>query len=30
MIPYVGPHLDVGMDSMKFRVDNTGAVMILE
>lgn len=30
VIPYVGPHLDVGMDSMKFRIDNTGAVMFLE
>ncbi|MDR6555502.1 DUF3888 domain-containing protein [Paenibacillus qinlingensis] len=30
VIPYVGPHLDVGMDSMKFRVDNTGVVMIQE
>jgi len=30
VIPYVGPHLDVGMDSMKFRVDNMGAVMVLE
>jgi len=30
VIPYVGPHLDVGMDSMKFRVDNTGSVMVLE
>ncbi|MFD0618238.1 DUF3888 domain-containing protein [Paenibacillus sp. GCM10027629] len=30
VIPYVGPHLDVGMDSMKFRIDNTGAVMVLK
>ncbi|NOU97861.1 DUF3888 domain-containing protein [Paenibacillus sp. LMG 31456] len=29
-IPYVGPHLDVGMDSMRFRIDNTGTVMVLE
>lgn len=30
VFPYVGPHLDVGMDSMKFRVDNMGAVIVLE
>lgn len=30
VIPYVGPHLDIGMDSMKFRIDNTGAVMAQE
>lgn len=30
VIPYVGPHLDIGMDSIKFRVDNTGDVLVLE
>ena len=30
VLPYIGPHLDVGMDSMNFRVDNTGAVKVLE
>lgn len=30
VIPYVGPHLDIGMDLMKFRIDNTGAVVTLE
>lgn len=30
VLPYVGPHLDVGIDSMKFRIDNSGAVMVLE
>lgn len=29
-IPYVGPHLSVGMDLMRFRIDNTGIVRVLE
>lgn len=30
LIPYVGPHLDVGMDSIKLRVDNAGKVEVVE
>jgi len=30
VIPYVGSHLDVGVDSMKFRIDNTGTITVLE
>jgi hypothetical protein len=26
VIPYVGPHLSVGKDTMKFRIDNLGRV----
>jgi hypothetical protein len=29
VIPYVGPHLDVGKDTMKFRIDNMGRVEIV-
>nr|WP_244660905.1 DUF3888 domain-containing protein [Paenibacillus sp. CFBP 13594] len=29
-IPYVGPHLDVGLDSMRFSIDNSGSVVVLE
>ncbi|WP_091175155.1 DUF3888 domain-containing protein [Paenibacillus sp. 1_12] len=29
VIPYVGPHLDVGIDKIKFQIDNTGKVSIL-
>lgn len=29
VIPYVGPHIDVGKDSMRFRVDNLGSVEIV-
>jgi hypothetical protein len=29
VIPYVGPHLDVGKDTMKFRIDNIGGVEIV-
>lgn len=29
-IPYVGPHLDVGMDSLRFSIDNAGTVTVLE
>jgi hypothetical protein len=29
VIPYVGPHLDVGKDTMKFRIDNSGRVEIV-
>ncbi|WP_233567011.1 DUF3888 domain-containing protein [Cohnella endophytica] len=29
VIPYVGPHLDVGIDKMKFQIDNAGKVSIL-
>ncbi|MDQ0720133.1 hypothetical protein QF049_001394 [Paenibacillus sp. W4I10] len=29
-IPYVGPHLDVGIDSMRFSIDNSGSVVVLE
>jgi len=29
-IPYVGPHLSVGMDSLWFRIDNAGTVTVLE
>jgi hypothetical protein len=28
VIPYIGPHLDVGKDTMKFRIDNLGRVEI--
>ncbi|MGF7036658.1 hypothetical protein J2T17_007732 [Paenibacillus mucilaginosus] len=30
LTPYVGPHLDVGMDSIKFHVDNAGKVTVAE
>ncbi|WP_307448858.1 DUF3888 domain-containing protein [Paenibacillus sp. V4I3] len=30
MTPYVGPHLDVGIDAIKFRIDNSGTVEVLE
>jgi hypothetical protein len=29
VIPYVGPHLSVGKDTMKFRIDNLGRVEII-
>lgn len=29
-IPYVGPHLDVGLDSMRFSMDNSGLIVVLE
>ncbi|WP_306440277.1 MULTISPECIES: DUF3888 domain-containing protein [Paenibacillus] len=29
-IPYVGPHLDVGLDSMRFSIDNSGLVVVFE
>ena len=29
-IPYVGPHLDVGLDSMRFTIDNSGSIVVLE
>ncbi|MGV2882444.1 DUF3888 domain-containing protein [Paenibacillus taichungensis] len=29
-IPYVGPHLDVGLDSMRFSIDNSGSIVVLE
>ncbi|WP_145326421.1 DUF3888 domain-containing protein [Paenibacillus xylanexedens] len=29
-IPYVGPHLDVGIDSMRFSIDNSGSIMVQE
>ncbi|WP_251038370.1 DUF3888 domain-containing protein [Paenibacillus albidus] len=29
VIPYVGPHLSVGKDKIKFRIDNTGKVEIV-
>jgi hypothetical protein len=29
VIPYVGPHLSVGKDTMKFRIDNFGRVEIV-
>lgn len=28
--PYVGPHLDVGMDLISFKIDNRGTVEVLE
>lgn len=28
--PYVGPHLDVGTDSMRFSIDNAGTIVVLE
>jgi hypothetical protein len=27
VIPYVGPHIDVGKDKMKFQIDNTGKIV---
>ncbi|MGC5772526.1 DUF3888 domain-containing protein [Paenibacillus pabuli] len=29
-IPYVGSHLDVGLDSMRFSIDNSGSIVVLE
>jgi hypothetical protein len=29
VIPYVGPHIDVGKDSIRFRIDNLGRVQIV-
>lgn len=29
-IPYVGPHLDVGIDSMRFSIDNFGSIVVVE
>lgn len=29
-IPYVGPHLDVGIDSMRFSIDNSGSIVVQE
>ncbi|WP_426252012.1 DUF3888 domain-containing protein [Paenibacillus pabuli] len=29
-IPYVGPHLDVGIDLMRFSIDNSGSTVVLE
>jgi hypothetical protein len=29
VIPYVGPHLSVGKDTMKFRINNSGRVEIV-
>jgi hypothetical protein len=29
VIPYVGPHIDVGRDTMRFRIDNLGRVEIV-
>jgi len=29
-LPYVGPHLDVGIDSMRFSIDNSGSIVVLE
>lgn len=28
-IPYIGPHLDVGVDSMRFSIDNSGSIEVL-
>jgi hypothetical protein len=28
IIPYVGPHLSVGKDMMKFRIDNNGMIKV--
>lgn len=30
VIPYVGPHIDVGTDAMLFRIDNFGNVELVE
>lgn len=30
VIPYVGPHLDVGKDTIKFRIDNSGKVAVVD
>lgn len=29
LIPYVGPHLDVGKDTIEFRIDNTGKIKVI-
>jgi len=29
-IPYVGPHLDIGIDSMRFSIDNSGSIVAQE
>ncbi|MBW7460484.1 DUF3888 domain-containing protein [Paenibacillus sepulcri] len=29
LIPYVGPHLDVGKDMIKFQIDNNGNVEVI-
>jgi hypothetical protein len=29
VIPYVGPHLSVGKDRMKFKIDNSGKLVVV-